>query len=517
MKLNCTSSIISLLSLILYFSPSFGFFLVNNNPTFVLTWTSKQKKPLIPRYTRLERVICSQQLVPFDEFGIGYYGSSRFPSDTNIIFAPNALEIGVIDLEAFGFRRPLVLHGWNAARADALFYELEPRSFEIETHSIDLEPKFEDILSAAQLANDHQADCIIAMGGGSVLDAGKLVAFIAYSKESPYTFLNNLIASRTKALEAMRPQNMMEEDIGTSPIPLVTIPTVAGTGSETNPISILYTEESIIPGSKRVHLGVPRQFAQLPPPFLCLAQPGLSRFLPTDKTWYGAFAALCGLIDGFLAAKGFMTDMLCIQNLQRIVPVFEACPGDLNYKEFQPHRETFLMSSVINGMTRMQTGPSLCHIGACVLGTLYGVPYSIGVTLLAPAVLAVTLDQLVDSDEEEALLAEIRATRLAEYLNGAEGTDKQYTVEWLLSQIRQKRVPSLDTFKINAHDAAEFVEEWKAALGDLQGSTSCLAALSDENLENVFLEALNYKSEPPFPVDDNEDPDLDPGNYAGEV
>lgn len=52
--------------------------------------------------------------------------------------------------------------------------------------------------SGATIALDHRADCVIAMGGAAVIDAGKVIAAIAYADKDPERAVRRLVAAAEK-------------------------------------------------------------------------------------------------------------------------------------------------------------------------------------------------------------------------------------------------------------------------------------------------------------------------------
>jgi len=459
------------------------------------------------RSTRMVFKALREESMP-KQFGVGYHGSSSYPTDTNVVFGSNALEIGIVDLENFGVTRPFVLTGWNAARADPVFYELEPRGFQVESFCLTSEPYIDEIVEAAHAANLHSADCIIAVGGGSVMDAAKLVSIITYSRKSPELTLKTLIENSKFCSRSDLFFSLNE----TSPLPVITIPMVPGAGSEVNGIAVIYCKKEDN-NSMRIHLGVPGYGLKIPPPFMCLAEPRITRLLSAEHTWLGAFIALSGLIDGFLASKGFLNDMLCCQHLQALVAILSEAPSDTNCKNLKPYREPLLLASIVSGMARSHSGLSLCHLGAVVLGALYGVPYAIGVANLVSPVLSVTLRKLMVRDDEKALLADIRAKKLAELITGKEGADAWDSVVWLKKQVKEKGFPGLANFKVKCEDAAEFGQAWADEASSLEASTTQLFQLTAQELASVLVEALKHEA-PLFQESfEGEEKVEDPGIY----
>ncbi len=90
----------------------------------------------------------------------------------------------------------------------------------IEYSGIKSNPVFEDVDAAAALAKKHQADAVIAVGGGSVIDSAKIIAITAKVNHSSWDFLT----------EAQKP---------TAALPVISVLTMAATGSEMNPYAVI--------------------------------------------------------------------------------------------------------------------------------------------------------------------------------------------------------------------------------------------------------------------------------------
>jgi len=95
-------------------------------------------------------------------------------------------------------------------------------------------PLYEDVCKGVDLFNQHQCDAIIAVGGGSTIDVAKCIKL--YCKMDPS-------------------QNYLRQEYRDSGVPLIAVPTTAGTGSESTRYAVIYfegkkqsvTHESIIP------------------------------------------------------------------------------------------------------------------------------------------------------------------------------------------------------------------------------------------------------------------------------
>ncbi|MDW7571227.1 iron-containing alcohol dehydrogenase, partial [Klebsiella pneumoniae] len=89
------------------------------------------------------------------------------------------------------------------------------------------DPPEQVVLDAANYAKQQNVDVIVGFGGGSSLDVAKVIALLAHPNQ-------------TQNLQEMYGVNQVK----TTRLPLILIPTTAGTGSEVTPISIVTTGET---------------------------------------------------------------------------------------------------------------------------------------------------------------------------------------------------------------------------------------------------------------------------------
>lgn len=146
-------------------------------------------------------------------------------------------------------------------------------------------PRTEDVDAAAARARSLGVDFIVAIGGGSVMDTAKCIA-LAASGDAP--FWDSMTGQKYEGVKGL---------------PLVAIPTTAGTGSEGNAVAVLCG-----PVGKRgfIHPA----FA----PVLALIDPELTRSVPPRLTAITGMDAFFHAAECFLStARQPMTDMLCLE------------------------------------------------------------------------------------------------------------------------------------------------------------------------------------------------------------
>lgn len=119
----------------------------------------------------------------------------------------------VVDMAAFvaSGAAPIIGEALDGREA-ALFCEFDPN------------PKLKDVRAGVDCFRRHRPDVVIALGGGSALDMGKLVGFCGAQSGDPLDY----IRARLKPERA--------------PLPLIAIPTTAGTGSEATHFAVVYVD-----------------------------------------------------------------------------------------------------------------------------------------------------------------------------------------------------------------------------------------------------------------------------------
>jgi len=149
--------------------------------------------------------------------------------------------------------------------------DVEPARLE----GVDGEPQVADIDRGAGLAREKVCDSVIGVGGGSVLDTAKAIAGLAVNPGSVRDYL-----------EGVGRGLVMERD----PLPMIAVPTTAGTGSEVTKNAVIASYEEEFKKSFRDVRLIPD---------IALVDPDLTASAPPSVTAEAGMDALCHLVEAF--------------------------------------------------------------------------------------------------------------------------------------------------------------------------------------------------------------------------
>lgn len=252
------------------------------------------------------------------------------------------------------------------------------------------DPEISLTLEAVDFGRSKNIDTVIGLGGGSSIDVAKIVAALVPSTQK------------------------LDEIVGTdlitgSVLPLIAIPTTAGTGSEATPISIL--SDPI----EQLKKGVVS--SKIIPPYAILDS-RLSVGLPKKQTAFTGLDALCHASEAFLSKNANPhTDFYAIKALKLIEQNLVTAYNDGKNLEA---RENMLIASFYAGVAFANAGVTAAHAFAYPIGARYHLPHGLAVILMLPAVLEYTL-----KDNQE------RFAQLTKELTDQKSDDPEYFIQYL--------------------------------------------------------------------------------------
>ncbi|MEM0231604.1 MAG: iron-containing alcohol dehydrogenase [Candidatus Methanomethyliaceae archaeon] len=287
-----------------------------------------------------------------------------FSSPTRIIFGPNAIEKLPEELKKFDLKSILVISGRNVCKTEGYkkICELLP-SF-IEFNEISPEPNSSILQKLNYKVKEVNPSLIIGIGGGSTLDMAKIASILTVNDDDPIAYFKG------KAIQRKGP-------------PIITIPTLPGTGSEITPISVIVHEE------KKLALYNSFLF-----PTLCIVDPILSISAPPDVTASAGIDALSHALESIMSIdSNIITEPLAFEAIRLTNDYLERvyCNG-----EDIEARHAISMASILSGMAFMNTGLCLSHGIAYTYAVKYKLPHGISVAIPQPYVIEFNAPAITD-------------------------------------------------------------------------------------------------------------------------
>lgn len=216
---------------------------------------------------------------------------------------------------------------------------------EIKSFICDSEPSIIYMQSLVSDVRSYLPDMIISIGGGSVIDAGKVLAILAANEGNILDFIE--VIGRGLPFT-------------NGPIPFIAIPTTAGTGSEVTRNAVLYDEKAGIKASLRSLLILPK---------IAMIDPDLTIGLTSEVTAYTGMDAITQVIEPLLTRKANpVTDAIC-RHAVSIAP--DALLTAFQYPENIEAREKMALVSMFGGMALANSGLGVVHGFAAAIGGMY--------------------------------------------------------------------------------------------------------------------------------------------------
>ncbi|MRH42540.1 iron-containing alcohol dehydrogenase [Aquibacillus halophilus] len=218
-------------------------------------------------------------------------------------------------------------------------------------------PRDTDCAEGGILAKNFDADCILALGGGSVIDAAKAIAVLQTcgGTVQDYAGINQVKIPVT---------------------PIVAIPTTAGTGAEVTRSSV------ITDTSKRVKITIKDIKIA---PTLAMIDPELTYGLPAPLTASTGMDALVHAIEAYTCKRSNpIADGLAVEAMNHIYPNLRLAVQDPGNKKARYH---MMVGSTIAGMAFSHSDVASVHCMAEAIGGLYDTPHGVANSMFLPYVI----------------------------------------------------------------------------------------------------------------------------------
>ena len=218
-------------------------------------------------------------------------------------------------------------------------------------------PTIENVTHGVEAFKESNADCIIAIGGGSSMDTSKAIGIIITNPEF----------EDVRSLEGVAPTK--------NPcVPIIAVPTTAGTAAE---VTINYVITDV---EKE------RKFVCVDPhdmPIVAVVDPDMMSSMPKGLTAATGMDALTHAIEGYITKGAWeMTDMFHLKAIEIISKSLRGAVA--NTKE---GREGMALGQYIAGMGFSNVGLGIAHSMAHTLGAVYDTPHGVACAMMLPIVM----------------------------------------------------------------------------------------------------------------------------------
>ena len=345
----------------------------------------------------------------------------EFATAGRIVFGSGTLA-QLPDIAAACGHRPLIVSGKRALDVPGL---QGPRFVVAD------EPTIALIREGVAAFRDAACDSVIAIGGGSVIDAGKAIAAAAANTGDLLDYLE--VIGKGQPLER-------------APYPFIAVPTTAGTGSEVTRNAVLGSPEHGVKVSLRSARMLPR---------VALVDPRLTLGLPPALTASTGLDALTQLIEPYVSSRAnAFVDGLCLDGIRRVAARLlkayrngadEGARADMSY------------ASLLGGLALANAGLGVVHGFAAPIGGMFDSPHGAVCAALLPAGMLANIEALRARAPESDSLERYR--EIARILTKDAEAIPEDAVQWVQTLTHQLSIPSLAAYGVSSRDVPVLAEK----------------------------------------------------------
>ena len=326
---------------------------------------------------------------------------------TRLLTGPDAVYRNAALLRSFGTRCLIVTGGSSAERCGALAdaqAALESQNIAWE-HFAEIcpNPTIESCVAGGKAASAMDAEFILGIGGGSAMDAAKVIAASAANPD----------------LDAA---GLYRRNWSNAPLPVVLIGTTAGTGSEVTPVAVITDTD----GRKRSFRGEDMYAA------LAFGDPRYTEFMPDSVTASTGVDALAHCLESYYSKTA--TDIsraFAFEGTALLLPELRKVADGRT-----PDREKLYNGSILGGMAISVTGTAMPHNLGYLLTEDFGIPHGFACAVFLPDMLS------LDSAHTDALSKRVGTT------------------SYELSELIRTLIPSLDV-ALTAKQVESLLPRWE--------------------------------------------------------
>ncbi|APT75415.1 acetaldehyde dehydrogenase [Marinitoga sp. 1137] len=361
---------------------------------------------------------------------------------------------------------------------------LEEMGIEIEVfYEVEADPSIETVKKALNIINVFNPDVIIALGGGSPMDAAKIMWLMYEYPEVKFEGLALRFMDIRKRIYAF-------PKLGKKAV-MIAIPTTSGTGSEVTPFAVVT--------DNKTGLKYPIADYELTPD-MAIIDPELSMSMPKNLTAYSGIDALVHAIEAYVSV--FSNEFTNGLALEAIRLIFKYLPDSYKMGEKAVKaREKMAYASCVAGMAFANSFLGLCHSMAHKLGSAFHIPHGLSNALLISHIIKYNATdkplKQTAFPQYKYPLAKERYAKIADYLNlGGSNIDEK--VENLIKAIEKLKkeldIPkSIKALNISEKEFYEKLDEMSEHAFDDQCTSANPRYPLISEIKDLYINAYNGK------------------------
>jgi alcohol dehydrogenase class IV len=363
--------------------------------------------------------------------------------------APAAAQMG---------KRALLVTGASGERASSLALALEASALAVIPFRVPGEPAVELIRQGAEYARDERCEVVIAMGGGSAIDAGKALAAMLTNRGEPLDYLEVIGRGQPLAHPSA---------------PFIAIPTTAGTGSEVTRNAVLAVPERRVKASLRSPHLLPR---------LAAVDPELALGLPPALTAFTGLDALTQLIEPYVSSRANpMTDVFCVEGMRRAAAALPRAWENGNDREA---RAGMAWASLLGGLALANAGLGAVHGFASPVGGRFPAPHGAVCAAVLPHAMRINVEALRRRAPESRALE--RYSEIARLATGCSNATAEDGARWVAALCRQLEIPGLRAYGVTEADIPALIQD-AASASSMKANP---IVLTEEELREILAQSI---------------------------
>lgn len=302
---------------------------------------------------------------------------------------------------------------------------------------IQANPVRKNIMEGAKVARENNCDFIVALGGGSVMDASKAIAMMATNDGDLWDYVGGITGKNLP--------------LNNATLPLVCITTTAGTGSEADQWGVVTNEET----NEKIGVGGYDSLF----PVISVVDPELMLSIPPKFTAYQGFDALLQSIESYISSyNSIMSDMFALTSIEyagKFLPRAVENGNDLEAREGMAFAN--LLSGIVMTISVTTAEHSLEHAMSAYHPEL---PHGAGLIMISKAFYEFFIDKHV-CDERFVRMAQALgmkdATKAEDFITMLVKLQKECGVDDLKMSEYGIEPSEFDTLAKNAREAMGFL------------------------------------------------------------